>query len=390
MPLFDQIDRNDPSPGKELEDNFSFLNRVDGAFWTEVRRELEGWFARYPQRGAEDLRNAFRSKLPGQHFAAWWELYLHELFSRLDYDIEIHPGLEDSSHRPDFLLSRNGSSLYVEAAVLFSGLSRGNRRGAPPWMVDAINHITTPNFFLRLVEVKGRGEHQLRRRELVAPLEQWLGGLDPDEVSVIHEQGKALPKESISCRGWEILFEAWPVKREARGKPRRALGIGPIQAGYADDIGQLASTLKKKAGKYGHPQIPMVMAVQCLSAFMEQIDIEQALFGHEVVQVSAEDTQEARLFRKRDGFWAGAGGPRNQRVSGVLISVGLHSANIGRVAPALWINPWANHALDEKWPFSEFTASEQGQILHREKTTKMSDIFELPHDWPGDKPFPRE
>lgn len=390
MPLFDVRDRNDPSPCGELEDSFAFLNRVDGPFWGEVRRLLEDWFGRYPEIEQRDLRNAFRSRLPGQHLAAWWELYLHELFLRLGYRIEIHPELDDSQHRPDFLLSKNGSQLYVEAAILFSGSSTGNRRGAPSWMLDAINHVTSPNFFLRLVEVKQRGPDQLRRAEIVNPLENWLGGLDPDEISINHELGDPLPVRVVSCRDWEIVFEAWPVKAEARGKPRRALGIGPIQAGYVDDIGQLASTLKKKAGRYGHPEIPMVTAVQCLSAFMEPLDIEQALFGREAVQVSVEEPGPARLVRQRNGFWAAATGPQNQRVSAVLISVGLHSANVGKVAPSLWINPWANYSLDEQWPFAEFTATDQGQIHHQERYPNMSEIFSIPEEWPGGEPFPRE
>ena len=43
--------------------------------------------------------------------------------------------------------------------------------------------------------------------------------------------------------------------------------------GWVDDIGQLESKLKVKAGRYGRPEVPYVIAVLSLSGFMERIDI---------------------------------------------------------------------------------------------------------------------
>src|SRR3954451_3273663 len=266
MQLFDNIQRNDPSPCKDLEDSFAFLNRVNTPFWKEVRSLLEGWFSRYPLHEGKDLRKAFRSRLPGQHHGAWWELYLHELFSRLGYEIEIHPELADSSKRPDFLLRRDDSLLYVEAAVVFSGIATKRDRNPPRWLLDAINQATSPDFFVRLVRVEPGEPRQLKRREIVTPLEAWLSSLDHEEVSASHKNDEGLPEETIRCRGWEMVFEAWPVKPEARGKTdRRLLGIGPAQTGFVNDIRQLRSTLKKKAGRFGRPKIPMVTATLSLS-----------------------------------------------------------------------------------------------------------------------------
>lgn len=138
--LFDLTERTDPSPRGEAEDSFSFLNRVDTPFWSEVRKLLEQWFTRYPVQEGNDLRKAFRSRLPGRHYAAWWELYLHELFLRLGYEVDVHPALPASSKKPDFLLRSCDSRLYVEAAVLFSGIATRESRKAPPWLLDAINN----------------------------------------------------------------------------------------------------------------------------------------------------------------------------------------------------------------------------------------------------------
>jgi hypothetical protein len=188
--LFDALQRSDPSPAAEGEDSFAFLNRVDTPFWTEVRRVLDEWFSRYPADDGAELRERFRSKLAGQHWGAWWELYLYELFTKLGFDIDIHPKLHDSTTNPDFKLSRNGSQLYLEAAVVFSGLTGDDDSQASPWLLDAMNDVHNGNFFVRVVEVEHKGTNRLKNREIAEPLQTWLDGLDPDDVIREHESGE--------------------------------------------------------------------------------------------------------------------------------------------------------------------------------------------------------
>ena len=79
------MERTDPGHARYGEDSFSFLDRVDQRYWERIRNELESWFAGYPDEEKADLKARFRDKSPAQHFAAWWELYLHRLFSRLGF-----------------------------------------------------------------------------------------------------------------------------------------------------------------------------------------------------------------------------------------------------------------------------------------------------------------
>src|ERR1700679_2954360 len=139
MHLFDDVVRTEGGPKKTGEGDFGFLNRVDGPFWDEVRELLEGWFTRYPDDDKAGLRDAYRSSLVGRHLGAWWELYLHELLLRLGYEIEVHPELEGTKRHPDFRLQKDGDTLLLEAAVVFSGIStKGGPTGEPPdWMTAA-------------------------------------------------------------------------------------------------------------------------------------------------------------------------------------------------------------------------------------------------------------
>lgn len=151
LKLFDEQDRTDPAPCREGEDSYSFLNRVNTPYWVQVRHLLESFFSRYPIEHSESLKRDFSARLPGRHYAAWWELYLHELFLRLGYEITIHPALNGTERRPDFGLRRDGSELLVEASVVFSGLSGSEEQtgAAPSWMLAAFEDLENPNFSFR-------------------------------------------------------------------------------------------------------------------------------------------------------------------------------------------------------------------------------------------------
>jgi hypothetical protein len=353
---------------------------------------LESFFRRYPAEHSESLRRDFRARLPGRHYAAWWELYLHELFLRLGYEITVHPAIDGTDRKPDFGLRRDDSNLVVEASVVFSGIAGGEEEtgAAPSWMLAAFEDLANPNFFVSIHEITARGDEQLKRTEIVSPIEDWLARLDPDRVTSEYEEESRFPELRIKCRGWEIELEALPVKPEARGRPgHRVLGSGPAMGGWVNDIGQLENKLKVKAGRYGRPEVPYVVAVLSLSGFMERIDIAQALFGREAVVISDPD-DAGLLIRQQNGFWIRASGPINTRVSAVLMGVGLQPWSVTRTAPELWVNPWAGHPLAEDWPFAVHTALETGEVVYEAKDPALAALFELPECWPEGKPFPRD
>lgn len=180
--LFDSGVRVDPSPAEHGEDSFSFINRVNQPFWERIREELEHWFVAYPREHAADLRGRFRDRSPGQHLGAWWELYLHRLFSRLGFEVEVHPELPGAPGRPDFRLARDKDTFLMEAAVTFSGIVDEERHGEREnWIMAAIDKAENPDFFVRL-EIERGGLERPSVREIVAPLERWLASLDPDAV----------------------------------------------------------------------------------------------------------------------------------------------------------------------------------------------------------------
>jgi hypothetical protein len=387
--LFDDFERNDPNPKSGEEDSYTFLNRVKQPYWAEVRRVLEDWFSRYSADDMPKLAKDFRSPLRGQHTGAWWELYLHETFLRLGYEIEVHPELPDASTQPDFLLSKEGDSSYLEASVVFSGIVDDDPI-APEWLLDAIDLVQNPDFFVSVKEVAAAGDERLKRSQIVNPIQSWLDGLDADEVTAEFERTGRFEEKWISERGWKVQFEAWPVSREAHGKPdHRVLGAGPATAGFVNDISQLRAKLKSKAGRYGRPEKPLVTAILCASAFMDDEDVAQALLGTEAYQFHPDDPEGGRMVRQPNGFWFFGNQPTNQRVSAALVAAQLHPWNFLRQVPRLWLNPWADFPLRADLGFPTARASDQGLVSLEDGTLDMPEFFGLDPDWPPGEPFPR-
>lgn len=392
MKLFDEAKRTDSAPRRQDEDSFTFLNRVATPYWEQVRDLLERFYSQYPIEHSESLRRNFRARSAGQHYGAWWELYLHELFRRLGYAITVHPALEGTERRPDFGLQKGASQFLVEASVVFSGIAGNDEEtgAAPSWMLAAFEGLKNPDFFVSISEITARGREQLKRSEIATPVEKWLDGLDPDLVAGDFKAHRQVPTLRIERRGWEIQLEASPVKQEARGRSgHRVLGGGPAMAGPVDDVDQLESKLKAKAGRYGRPSLPFVVAVLSLSGFMERRDVEQALFGREAIVIS-DPNKAGQVVRQRNGFWFRGAAPINTRVSAVVMGIGIQPWSLTRFSPELWKNPWAEYPLVEPWPFPVHTARDSGEVVYSESDLDLGALFELPEPWPVGKPFPRD
>lgn len=383
LTLFSTIDRTDPSPGRYGEDSFSFLDRVDQKFWQRIRTELERWFAEYPADEAVDLRARFRDKDPAQHFAAWWELYLHRLFNRFQFRVDVHPELAEVSGRPDFRVTGPEGSFLVEAATTFSGIVDEDRNSTREgWVMAAIEEVRAPDFFVGIAFEKV-GMERPSLGEIVTPVETWLSGLDPDAIATEPTLENA-PKRCFNPRDWKFELTALPVKPESRGKPdHRVLGFGPVTAGYVNDVDMLERTLERKRRKYGKPAEPLVFAVLLMSP-VDNEDIEGALLGRTAWRFDPDNPgAEGEWMRQRNGFWMKGARARGTRVSAVITGTSLMPWNVATTWPRLWPNPWAARPLSIELPFPIATADENGAVGYEDRDEDPFEIFGLPSDWPG-------
>ena len=113
--LFDQIDRDSAKEPGESASRFERVNRSNRPSMHRVRNLWEDWYARFPDRSS-GLRSRFRGD-DHNHDGAVFELFLHQLFTRLGLSVDVEPQLEDG-RSPDFLVSGADSAAYVEATYL--------------------------------------------------------------------------------------------------------------------------------------------------------------------------------------------------------------------------------------------------------------------------------
>lgn len=369
-----------------MEDSFTFLNRVSTRYWSRIRDELEHWFHAYPREHATNLRARFRHRKSAEHFGAWWELYLHRLFTRLDWRVEVEPVVEHGASRPDFLLTRPGESIYVEAAVVFTGIQDATRHAAREgWTMDVVNEVRSAEFFVGL-EFDCVGARMPKKRDIQEPLAGWLSRLDRNEVLATRAAGGDPPKRVVAVNDWKMTFEAF-VRTDSRSTGR-LLGIGPSIAGWVNDRDKLLRTLRQKSRQHRVSE-PYVIAALCVSGGVDFSEIEQALFGRHAVQYALHQRGNETMIRRRDGLFMSRNGPRATRVSGVITGIGLLPWACATSAPHYWRNPWARKPLASVFPFSESTATDRGEVTYLDRAFDPAATLGLPTAWPGpEAPFP--
>jgi hypothetical protein len=117
--MFEDIVREESRPADVGKLTFDCLN---GSGWSSckgIRQLLRQWCDDIPSEVQRELRSCFRTKNGRQHVAAFFELYLYELLSKLGFGLEFHPHIEEKGTRPDFKILKDGKPLlYLEATFV--------------------------------------------------------------------------------------------------------------------------------------------------------------------------------------------------------------------------------------------------------------------------------
>lgn len=389
--LFLDDNHSETGPAGYTEKRFSYLNRCGRAECFRVREVLEDWFTRYPENEKDELRSRFQSGDDTHFVSSFFELYLHELLVRLNYRVEVHPEVsEPKSKKPDFLaITPGGKGLFVEAVIASDTTEEETATSSMKNVLyDTINTLKDPDFYVGIKE-EGKLKTPPPGRKIRNGLERWLRELDPDKCLLLTQQGKFddLPKWNFSHDGWKIEFTAYPKSKEARGKPGRRLIGMHMSSGFQliDSRTSIRQAIRRKASRYGSLEKPYIIAVNAMGGFVDQIDIMEALFGKEVLvfpQGLPPNVQpETKLTRQPDGAWTSTFGPRNTRVSGVLVGVSAVPSSIAAKDLELYHNPWAQHPCEG--PITELT--EYVPIENRitkEVGKHPRALFDLPETWP--------
>lgn len=343
--LFSVRDRTDAGPRAHQEPAYAFLDRAAGPHWQRVRATLDGWFAQLPPAARADVRNRFAQDAELDHAGAFWELWVHEAHRRRGFEIAVNIGVEAGERRQDFLLARGRERCWLEATVVGgdSPLSFTERR-LDAQLRDLVATVRAPRFSVAL-DVVRYGACSPGRRRVVPPLERWLGALEVRGERIRRGALAPAPVRRLAFDDWLVDVEAIPLERPAPPGGRVRLvprcSSRPHGGEGVDDVRPLRRKIKKKAARYGALDRPYLLAVLALGDLVRERDVEHALLGR---------TPGQRPAPHRHGcdhaVWRGPSGPRNTRLSGVLVARALHStAPDATAVPTLWQNPWAQRPL---------------------------------------------
>ncbi|HWT92450.1 MAG TPA: hypothetical protein VN238_05605 [Solirubrobacteraceae bacterium] len=379
--LFADRERDDPLPAGPTESTWDFLSRTSDAAFTRVRDTMNDWFTRYPSAEQPDLRGRMASGDQQEFHAAWFELYLYELHRRLGFAVDVHPDLPDAGTHPDFAVARSNEQFYLEANVFGdrNGAGRAARRNA---IVASIERIQSPDFWFWF-DIEAEGPDSPPMKHVRRRVEQWVRTLDwADERQNMHPDLAPCRVEEVA--GWRFSFKAIARPPERRGQTRPTICGGPSDGGVFDHPVTLQARLEGKAGKYGAPDRPVVIAIRLDRLAVDGEDVHRALVGDGC-------TGRPGLFFDCDGT------PRRAYVAGVLTwSLELRPWSITREAPTFWRNGAATHPTPEL-PWRCVTVGHDdvgvtpGTFV---PATTFADVagatdFIHPGAWPGE-PFPGE
>lgn len=345
--LFSDAERTDSSPAGHDEPHWAFLDRSSMPLAESSRLLLEEWFAGMCEEAKLSIRSRLTSESDEAFSAALWELLLYRLFTRQGYDVQCEPSLPNSSKLIDFLVSRGDEAFYVEATIARRSASEQGADARRSRIYRGIDDQVTSRNFMLSIQVEDAGEVELPNLAALARrIQAWLDDQDPDAVTEQYADGEGeLPELRWSDSGWVIVFEAIPVKPEARtDAPRRVLGMFMDETGgLINGEAPLRNALRgKRPSRYGDLDWPYVVAV-CEYPFLlgdEGWHRKNALFGTSGVRYG--EGIEPEEVRSGDGFWRGPGNrPLNTRVAAVLFGSHVAPWNVDRLRLEWWPHPFA-------------------------------------------------
>ena len=337
--LFDDTERSDfddPRPG---ESAFDYFNRSALPGESQIRKLLESWFSKVDHTSQKDIRARFRRPEETAHEGALFELLLHELLTNLGFTLTLHPEIEGSRNRPDFLVRIGSQRFYLEATVVGDRSGPFTRSANEQDVINKLNSLTSNEFYLG-VHMEGELSRTLGKNYVTRPFNELLKSHTREEVQRMIEEGGmyAAPSRKVEYGDWTL--EGWLSPVSSESKRRNAyheIVIEPFRASRTDSASSVKNALLVKGDRYGELDGPMVVAVNPRDEFYSYHNSDMdVLFGTKQLVYSTQSSDsQPQLVRKSDGVW-----PRRNSLDAVMRFMKVDLWNITRATTCLYVNPY--------------------------------------------------
>ena len=383
LTLFDDIQRTDHWHSKRARSSFDFLNTSAWPACHNMRDRLEQWFERYPDSSKNDLRARFR-KRDHNHGSAFFELFLHEVFSRLGLSPEVHPESQRGHGRPDFAITSGSDALYyVEANVV-------GRKGIMAEdslendVLDAIDSLAVerPTSIALRAQTSGRLAQSLRTGPIKAKVQKWVDQIDRDFINPGWIEAEPL---EVSHGEWGLTLTAY---RRTDRPSHRLLHVGPGRVGMSTDDTDLRKNILTKTKQHRDIDRPLIIAINRPGTWKDREDEVSALFGKEQLSWQVDEHGNAvtptTVSRASDSVWRNRTGSRYSRLHGVLFFRGAWPQTAHSVTSHLYVNPFIQADVPDELLRLGSARVRNGE-MQWEPGFSLGDLLDLPEDWPGER-----
>ena len=328
MKLFDEKERPAFTKPSSVLSGYLHIDRDGTPEAHQLREKLESWFRKFPKASQRDVGERFRSNIPDAHQGALFEIFLHQLLSALGCTVEVHPQIPGSDNKPDFLVRQGDKRFYLEATSVqkTSGPSAlsNNEKDA----IDKLRTLTSPNFNLGF-EMRGTLSRTLRGNRLLPVFQELLETHDPDRVQKQINEGGSTAAPSAKCEIDDCCIEAWLIPISGRSRipgQSRKITVTPLKAARTNALDPVRNALKEKRGKYGQPDLPLVVAVHTSDIFYN---------GRRCNDMEV-------LFGIPNGIWSGG---HDQRIAAFWRFQRVDVLNLAYACGCLYVNPNLNSSI---------------------------------------------
>ena len=326
--LFDDFERTYRGPADVGESHYEYLNRSFRPEAAQARDLSERWFEDYsrdaPECDVGNLRSRFRNKRCKQHYAAWFELLMHQILVQLGFSVSVHPNLPGTTHRADFLASADGSDVLVEATVVAPDNDPFKVSSFEADAQSKFAQVEMANFTARILKVSGTLDRHLKSSDIKHKFGRFVTEHDPDVVQqrINQYDYSVLPKKTIRFGKWELLVELLPLPMGKRAPKKARVASWPQTEMYDCSVPQAQEKIRNKLQDYGTIETPLVLAVNVHNFGGFDVEID----GHEV------------LFNK-DGIWKSQRLASRKEPLAVLLLTNTNSYAVQPTHACLYVNP---------------------------------------------------
>jgi hypothetical protein len=291
MTVFDANAQMDTGKKNLSESAFAYLNRSAKPGSVACRAVIEEWMSNVPASGQEELRARFRSGDNVQFGTAFQELFLHEFLRRQNCALDFHPAIPGSSTKPDFRVRPAiGDNFILEARTATDIASGPENNPRGDRIRDFLRQMKLDAHKLGIDELTV-GTSDLPQRALRKHIVDAIAADPGNSDGVVR-----IPQYSTSD-GWRIRLTAFTSNRYGSSRSTTVMqeAWGKTWTGPSYP---LRDALKRKAGKYGEPSVPYIVAINSADVMLTDRDFEETLFGvRPGVTIAGMTNELAR------GFW---------------------------------------------------------------------------------------